>query len=245
MSRPSKCKSLEGLKMAYLNGMRYCDMEKEFGISHTTIAYWVRKWGLPRRWGHPPSDDVLLKEYVDNRLTGPEIADKYGCNQSMIHRHLVKLGVSRNCGEAREAFRQKILKETGLPYILDSQGYPRTRVPAAFQSVGRVNSGMVRLHDLEMEKHLGRAIEKGELVHHINFDKMDYRIENLHLCKSKSEHLLIHSSLRKVCAVFIKNGVIEFEGGRYVVNEEKLAEYLASIEHSEIPDPIPHFKDSE
>ena len=46
-----------------------------------------------------------------------------------------------------------------------------------------------------MTKHLGRELLPTEIVHHINFDKLDNRLENLQVV-SRAEHNTIHFSLK-------------------------------------------------
>lgn len=65
-------------------------------------------------------------------------------------------------------------------------------------------------HILAMEKHIGRKIEKGEQVHHINKRRDDNRIENLVLCSGMKHHMKIEASLVEVIAQLAEKGVIVF-----------------------------------
>jgi hypothetical protein len=54
-------------------------------------------------------------------------------------------------------------------------------------------NNVVAEHRLVMEKHLNRFLQPQEVVHHINKDKLDNRIENLKLFSNNHNHVVFHA----------------------------------------------------
>jgi len=74
------------------------------------------------------------------------------------------------------------------------------------------------IHKTIVENKIGRKLNKGEIIHHIDLDKRNNKESNLHLCKDRTTHNGCHHSLELVAAQLIKTKHIVFENGRYKNN---------------------------
>ncbi len=89
-------------------------------------------------------------------------------------------------------------KNQGKTYI-DEDGYLR------FKDSDKL------VHRWVVEKELGHPLPKGSIVHHINGDKLDNRIENLKVFASQENHESEHIKLERRSALLkITSGLLKF-----------------------------------
>lgn len=72
---------------------------------------------------------------------------------------------------------------------IDSKGYTKVWTPT---HPNAEKSGYIKEHILVMSKHLGRPLKKGEVIHHIDENKLNNNINNLQIF-NRSSHRSFHN----------------------------------------------------
>ena len=153
----------------------------------------------------------LYQMYIVERMSIPMVAEIIGKSKSTTRWILLRAGIElRTPTEGRlDAFRLGRVKKCS-----------KTRHPMSEETKARLSASRLRwaeknasgvtikpngyveytrgenkgrlVHIVTMEKHIGRRLLPNEVVHHINKDRKDNRIENLQLM-TRSEHCRLHT----------------------------------------------------
>lgn len=160
-----------------------------------------------------PSDEKIIKLYVDDKKSCKEICRMYGLSEnssSNIGIRLKKLGISIRKDAGKNHHNWKGGK------IIKGDGYIGIWNPSHERSD---KQGYVYEHTLVYENYNGVLPSDGEVIHHIDMDKSNNDIKNLYLFKNAKEHAISHRSLEKIVKTLLEKNIIYFKDGIYKIKE--------------------------
>ena len=159
-------------------------------IKNNALETWRKNGGIPWNKGisgyktQPASEERKRKISMANKgkKRTPEQIQRIknavqGKTLSKEHRKKLSLGMIGKPARGWKGF------------TITTSGYKAIHKPNHFSSDKR---GYVLEHRYIIEKHLNRILQKNEIVHHLNENKLDNRIENLIVFKAIRYHRAFH-----------------------------------------------------
>ena len=170
----------EELRALYWDqGLSGRQIAKKLGCTPAAVCMRMKESGIKARTSHdyPPTEKQRMAWKVNGHNLGsrPE-----------------NIEIARALGLNNRGRRKRNDYEFGGHEKHRSDGYVYIYNPDHPHSTAE---GYVMKHILVMERHIGRLLDKNEVVHHINHIRDDNRIENLKLMDSK-DHMSMHMKER-------------------------------------------------
>lgn len=144
----------------------------------------------------------LERLYLVEHKTMQEIGDLLGCTRQNVHHRIRKFGIDKTsaerfnvrcdlCGREFSTTRKRYKLTIKHFCSLDCyKGYMKNPEYKQWRNGQRIARAV-------MERHLGRELASGEIVHHNDGDNNNNTIENLRLFPSTGEHTAYHHKVRR------------------------------------------------
>ena len=159
-------------------GRKYCGQKcywEYFKLN--PLKYWTGKKRPEMSGENNPMKSIKMRKLMSKKMTGKKLSDEH-------KRKISESKIGKHTGEDHPNWKGGKAINCGRTMLL-SENHPNKH-----------HGNYVYESRLVMERHLGRILKKEEVVHHINLDKSDNRIENLMLFKNNSSHTKYHWYLK-------------------------------------------------
>lgn len=176
-------------EIAYINEhfaeQTYDELAANLGRSVSGLKKLAKNLGLSRHYKvWTPEEDEIIRNAKG--MSQSEVAKIIGCNGVDIANRIKSLGYSswyEIKGSKANSEYERVFKD------------------------GRIRPK----HRVVVEEHIGRKLESNECIHHINFEKKDNRIENLHVFNDRAAHRRAHMSIETIGKQLYDHGLIGFD----------------------------------
>lgn len=138
-------------------------------------TFYKQKWESKKYWG--------IKRFCCIRCSGTLLVKGHKQTENWYKSQMLKIGVKKS-----DDFKMKmrLARKNGVERAHGGYLYELD-----YYSPSANKKGQVLQHRLVVERFIGRQLKKTEIVHHINGNRKDNRIENL-MVMSQSEHMKLH-----------------------------------------------------
>jgi hypothetical protein len=148
------------------------------GVDAATIYYRLKKFGIPTRDRHDHTVSDKVRENARRVGRG-----RKGAKQSDEAKRKIS-DAKKGCLLKPSEYGGHVKNRSGYLYVYNPT-HPHCSV-----------DGYVMEHRLVIEAALGRYLKRDEVVHHINENKKDNRLENL-MVMTPDEHMRLHNQKRQ------------------------------------------------
>ena len=157
-------------------------------------------WKHPRTGDHMFTTSALRHMIFYENMTTDEIVEKYHLDKHWLLDRIRLFNVLEGQAYVSRGVYEEFRK--------DLRGYVEVYYPERATSK---KSKYVMVHRLRAEEMLGRELEKGEAVHHIDLDKENNTYDNLYVTKTPHIHIKIHQQLVSILGPLIRADLITFD----------------------------------
>lgn len=176
----------------------------------------------PTSHPYPLSKDEVARLYYEELLPLPEVAAVAGTSPQRLARWMEFWDLKRRTSiQGRTIFTERRRASRPAGWIGKQWKHHATKTMFTYapDHPRRRSKGVMPVHVLVAEHRIGRYLEDGEIVHHLDGNRYNNAPENLCVMLNR-EHLVLHRLLGEVGVAMLAEGRFE-EVARLVVDDAR------------------------